>query len=283
MIIDTHSHLVPGVDDGARDLEEALRGVDRLLGEGVDSILTTPHMDASLAQRADAFERHQQSVEAAWALLTCACRERHPQLALHFGREILIDVPNPDVADPRVRLDGGRYVLLEFPRLTIPAESGDALLRVAEQRYSPIVAHVERYWFEEGREMRILESWRRKGAMFQVNAGSFVGRYGSRARELAWELLRLGWVDLIASDYHARGGPGLRQARAALREQGAHEQVELLLGVNPRRILTGEDLEAVPALAARPSRWRRILDWWKPPVSATGRSPASSASTRSST
>jgi len=257
-LTDVHSHLVPGVDDGARSPDEALAAMNHLAASGVRTILATPHIDASVIHRPEVFSRVQRKVETAWAEVVERGRERHPGMSFHLGREIMLDTSMPDLEDPRVRLNGGRYVLVEYPRLNIPPASADVLDRIAARKLVPVVAHVERYFYH-GTEEEILGEWRSAGAAFQVNGASLVGKYGATARVLAWELLARGWVALLASDYHARGETWISEARSALAERGGEEQERLLWSVNPQHIVRSEPFEEVPPLA-RPAegRWSRL-------------------------
>ena len=257
--MDLHNHLVPGVDDGARDLGEALVAIDRLAAAGVTRILTTPHIDASVLARSEVFARIQGTVEAAWRTVLEACRERQPHMSLHLGHEIMLDTAVPVLDDPRVRLNGGRYVLVEFPRLNIPPGSEDVLYHIREKGRIPVVAHVERYFYH-GMEEQTLEEWQHTGAVFQVNAASLLGGYGTVAQQLAWELISRGWVGVLASDYHARGDSWIPEARAALAGQDGHEQERLLLRANPRRIVMDQPIEEVPPLeiARSGGAWSRL-------------------------
>jgi protein-tyrosine phosphatase len=261
-LVDFHSHLVPGVDDGARDLGEAVRGVEALAAEGVRHVLTTPHLDASAIARPDFFERQQREVEEAWFRVVDACVDREPRMSFHLGREILLDTASPELSDPRVRLNGGPYVLVEFPRLNLPVASEDALGHIAGLGYRPVVAHVERYLYQ-GDPVSLWDEWRHVGAVLQVNAASYVGRYGASARELAWRALELGWVDLTASDFHARGRPWITQARDELRAAGGDAQDAALFETNPRHLLRGEPLDEVPPLEQRRSAWSRMRRYFR--------------------
>jgi protein-tyrosine phosphatase len=258
-LIDIHSHLVPGVDDGSRDLGESLAALDRLAAAGVTRVLTTPHIDASIVARSEVFGRIQSAVEAAWRRVVEACRERQPGMSLHLGHEIMLDAALPALDDPRVRLNGGRYVLVEFPRLNIPPGTEDVLYHILGGGRIPVVAHVERYFYH-GLEDQTLEEWRHTGAVFQVNTASLLGGYGTVARHLAWELVSRGWVGVLASDYHARGETWIPEARAALAEHGGTEQERLLLRANPRRIVMDEPIEDVPPLeiARSGGAWARL-------------------------
>lgn len=258
-IADIHNHLVPGVDDGARDEVEAAAALGKLVAGGVGLVLTTPHVDASILERAARFPRFHEAIERAWQGVVERARDQELAVELFLGREIKLDTARPEVDDPRLRLNAGRFVLVEFPRLRVPPGSEDVLHYMGGRGWIPVVAHVERYGYGEARDIRLLEQWRAAGAVLQVNAPSLVGRYGPAARELGWELLERGWVDLLASDYHARGETWLDEARSALDKRGAGEQARLLLDVNPRRVVADATLEAVPPLPPRAGRWKRLV------------------------
>jgi protein-tyrosine phosphatase len=247
-LADLHSHLVPGVDDGARDRQEALEAIDRLVEVGVDLVVATPHLDAALVGHPDLFERFQQTVEAAWSAVVEACQERHPELELHLGREVMLSVADPDLDDPHLRLNKSRYVLVEFPHLIVPSGSEELLGQVLARGHVPVLAHVERYHYRDLDVEQTLESWREAGTILQVNAPSLRGAYGPDARVLGWELLRRGWVDLLASDYHARGKTWLDVVRDDFHRRGGEEQFRRLYDVNPRRIVADQSVEPVSPL-----------------------------------
>ena len=261
-LVDFHSHLVPGVDDGARDLGEAVRAVETLAAEGVRHVLTTPHLDASVIARPELFERQQLEVEEAWFRVVDACMDRDPPMSFHLGREVLLDTASPQFSDPRVRLNGGPYVLVEFPRLNLPVGSEDVIAHISGLGYRPVIAHVERYLYQ-GDPVPLWDEWRHSGAALQVNAASYVGRYGAAARELAWRALEMGWVDLAASDYHARGRPWIAQAREEITAAGGAAQERLLFDRNPRSLLRGEPLEPVAALERNQGPWSRMRKFFR--------------------
>ncbi len=258
MNADIHSHLVHGVDDGARTLEESLEAIDALARAGVGHVLTTPHLDASLIARPGLFDRNHGRVEERWAEVVEAARSAHPEMTFHLGREIMLDQFSLNSLDDRVRLGGTRYVLVEFPVHGVPPRSDEALARIGGHGSVPIVAHVERYYVLRKRP-RVIEGWRDAGARLQVNAGSFVGAYGKAAESHAWKLLSRGWIDLVASDYHGRGPVWLTEAREMVGKKVGHAHERLLFEVNPNRVLSDERLEPVPAIPGEEVRGRSWL------------------------
>lgn len=256
---DLHSHLVPGVDDGAATLDDALEGVERMTKVGIQRIVTTPHMEASLTRDPERFEARMARVDAAWAEVSRAVGERFPDVDFRRGHEVMLDIPDADWSDARLRLGGSSFVLVEWPRLQLPPGTVEVLSRMRLAGLRPIVAHPERYM---GVDLDIVSEWRRVGAYQQVNYGSLVGRYGAEARILAHRLLRRGWADYMSTDFHGRAHLKLykREAWQRLQELGGDEQLSLLSGTNPRRVFRDEEPLPVPPLLRERSLWGRFKE-----------------------
>lgn len=260
-LVDLHSHLLPGVDDGARSLEEALRHLERMVAEGVKRIAISPHLNGYLAREPESYAERVEQLAAAFEQVRAAAAARFDgdgrAPALEFSQELLLPdsealVPGL-LTDSRVGIGGTRYVLVEFGfDVPIDAHVLLAALRAAGRR--PVIAHPERYR-RNGQPVRVAEvrGWRATGALLQINAGSLLGRYGPGPERVAWELIASGLADLLASDHHADNGPvSLAEAAAALAAAGGHEQARLLAAENPGRVLEdGEPLPVPPLLRRR--------------------------------
>jgi protein-tyrosine phosphatase len=256
-LADIHSHLVPGVDDGARTLEDTLGAVDLMVQEGIRKILTTPHLDGSLTLEPARIEGRLEEVSAAFEVAARAVRASFPEIEFLRGHEVMLDVPNVDVSDSRVRLGGSSFVLIEWPRLHVPPRTAPVLQRIRDEGYRPIVAHPERYI---GFDLEVAYSWREAGALLQVNYGSLAGRYGGEARNTALTLLRRGWVDYLASDYHGRPERPIyrQQAWELLAQLGGDDVLEYLCITNPSRIFRNEPPLQVPSVADERGFWARV-------------------------
>jgi len=257
--VDIHSHLVPGVDDGARDVAAAVESVERFTKLSIRRIVTTPHIDGSLTHHPARLEARLAEVSEAWERAAETIGARLPGVEYRRGHEVLLDVPEVDLSDPRLRLAGTSFVLVEWPRLKIPPRTGPVLERIRAMGYRPIVAHPERY-SGIADAMHVVQEWRTVGAYLQVNYGSIVGAYGESARAAADRLLRRGWVDYLSSDFHghARLEIHMAEATAALEALGAHEAVTALCKTNPGRVLSDEEPLPVPILPAERSFWTTL-------------------------
>jgi protein-tyrosine phosphatase len=257
--IDFHSHLMPGVDDGAGDVAQSLEALRAFAAQGASACITTPHFDGSLTRMPGQLDLRLAALDAGWAKLQAAQAATPGLPRIERGVELMLDDPDPDLSDARLRLAGGPFVLVEFPAMQLPPNAEWALHNIRRQGWRPILAHPERYRNHDSR-LTVLSRCRAAGAHLQVNSGSFLGQHGDRARAMANGLLALGWIDYLASDHHARGEPSTERAASLLVRRGAERQVQRLTAENPARILAGEGPLPVAPLSetARPW-WARLL------------------------
>jgi len=256
---DFHSHLMPGVDDGAADLEASRAAVAAMVRDGVTAAIVTPHFDGSLTLSIGAATERLAQLDAGFAALTGDAEVAASGMTLRRGVELMLDVPDPDVRDARVRLNGGRFVLVEYPGLQLPlAHAAFAIRALRDKGWQPVVAHPERYRNVDDSLEQLL-ALRYAGAYFQVNAGSLVGLYGNGPAARAAALLARGWAEYGSSDYHGRGAPAVADARAALAAQGASAQAELLFCENTARLMRDESPMPVPPVG---EGRRTSRSWW---------------------
>lgn len=258
-LVDIHNHLMPAVDDGARDLESALLALRQMWDQGVRRVTTTPHVSAEAISTAQGLEGRLAQLDHAWQVLHSAAQWHLPELEVRRGCELMLDLPRAPLDDPRLRIGGGDCVLVEFPRLFLPGAVLHALAGIRNAGWIPVVAHPERYiniTLASGNLAAVAE-WRKVGARMAVNAGSLLGGFGSAALATVREMLRCGWVDLIGSDYHARGSRPLvlGDCYSRLVSWGGEDQARLLLSINPGRVMDGVAPLAVPPLPMSGGGW----------------------------
>jgi protein-tyrosine phosphatase len=265
-ITDFHSHLIPGVDDGAQDPANSAMALARFRADGVTQIITTPHFLGSLTHSADRFEARLSELDAGWevllTLVAADAKRAGTALRVERGVELMLDVPNPDLSDPRLRLAGGPFALVEYPSMMFPPVNAEiALTSLRDGGWTPVMAHPERYRNLEV-SLAELARFKQAGACLQVNVGSLFGDYGRTAASHARNIFARGWADYVSSDYHAIGEPGCARFTQALGDAGFSEQAELLTVTNPARLLEGNPpLDVPPIEMPRSDRslWERIM------------------------
>ena len=265
-ITDFHNHLVPGVDDGAQEPADSAAALGRFRAEGASQIIATPHFMGSLTLDRARGEARLAELDAGWELLRAVVatdgERMGSTLRVERGAEVMLDVPDPDLSDERLRLAGGPFVLVEYPALRLPPVNAEvALAELRTRGWTPVVAHPERYRNLDPTLVELVR-FRREGAFLQMNAGSLFGDYGKTAAGHARRILMAGEADYVASDYHARGEPGLQRFVRAMGDAGFGEQAELLTMTNPARLLAGEPPLRVPPIQTKSesrSLWERLF------------------------
>jgi protein-tyrosine phosphatase len=245
-MIDIHTHLLPGVDDGSRSIEASVGVLERFSREGVEIVVCTPHLDAADAHEAP----HDRNAELLASLVASA----PPTPRLVLGFEILLDAPGVDLSDPRLGLGGSTARLVEFARMGLPPAAGKELLRLRMGGLVPVVAHPERYW---GCTPDLVESWRAAGAVIQMDVTAILG--AKRMHRFGEELLARGLVDCFASDTHV-DKRSLGSARQWLIEVADADVANLLTRDNPRRLLDDQDVLPVPPIKLQLGMIRRLRE-----------------------
>jgi protein-tyrosine phosphatase len=255
-MIDIHSHIIWGVDDGARNREDSIAMLRLAAETGTTDIVATPHCDRQY--KFDPAVRDERIREL--------MDETGGVPRIHPGCDFRLSFDNVRIGlqEPaRFTINGLRYLMLEFEDALIPPTTEEIFRRFMERGICPVITHPERNPILQGSYER-LQSWKRMGCLLQVTAQCLTDRFGKAVREPAWELLRGGLVHVVASDGHdtERRPPRLDLARDILtREMGA-EAAELLLVTNPLAILAGEPAWGC-ASAAMELRKKSWLAFWR--------------------
>ena len=248
-MIDLHSHLLPAVDDGSRSVEQSVKVLNEMAGQGITDVCLTPHLPPGRAE-AGPPSAPQRAFEALRAAAPAVPR-------LHRGAEVMLDRPvtRPVALARNVTLAGTRYILVEFPRLVAYDTVTNALTQVVELGLVPVLAHPERY---SCCSVEAVRQWRAVGGRMQVDATTLLTSQarGQRARQLVAE----GLADILAGDNHGDDRT-VATGAAFLKAQDGAEQVELLVVRNPAAILKDTATVGVPPLRIRQSWMKRIKEF----------------------
>ncbi|HTS24456.1 MAG TPA: CpsB/CapC family capsule biosynthesis tyrosine phosphatase [Bryobacteraceae bacterium] len=232
-MIDIHSHILPELDDGARDPDEALTMLRMAEATGTTDIVATPHSDLS-------FRFDPRATRERIADLQEAAGQ---SIRIHFGCELHLTMDGIENAlrCPEDYSIGRRgHLLVEFSNYQVPKNSTGILLKMLDRGLRPIVAHPERNPIFRDR-ISELEAWVRMGCSMQVTAHSLLGRFGKAAKTASHQLIERGLVHFLASDAHDRQHrpPLLAEVRHYVDETFEPEAAELWLLDNPRAALEG--------------------------------------------
>jgi protein-tyrosine phosphatase len=246
---DLHSHLLPGVDDGSKSIEQSLRAMEKMRSTNTSHVCLTPHFGVQDLVP-DSFEVKIAEHDSRYASV-----ESHlPRLPKTYrGAELMLDrVPAQEsLLDHRIRLAGSRYLLVEFPPQLASGAIRGLLQILIRRQVVPLVAHAERYLCGTPKEVF---TWKEVGAAIQVDALTLAIGKGRKA-ERARAIVASGLADVIAADNHGDDRTVGMAWRYLKTVDGADQGVQLL-STNPLAILGDRAIERVNPLArrSRPSR-----------------------------
>ena len=240
-MIDIHSHVLPGVDDGAQTLDDSLELMAQAADSGVHTLVVTPHCNVP-----DEFDNYAgPELEELFARVDRAREEAGIPLRLCRGMEIFATEELPLLLrDKRVwTLNGTDYFLMEFAFQEDPDFCRDLLRRCRDLGFRPIIAHPERYFFVQD-DPDLAFEWCISGYGLQINKGSLLGRFGPEPKSCAELMLQHGLAACVASDAHSpyRRTTYFGEIEDYLMEYYGSDFARLLLEENPARILGGRDL-----------------------------------------
>lgn len=244
-MIDIHGHFLPGIDDGARDLEQCLTLLAQAEAEGVTHVVMTPHYWPRV------FDNHPGITRPVFDDVQIAAKASGLSLTMSLAGEVRLCDDNIVAIETRDVPFIGRWgdrdaVLIEMPDGSIPPGTLEYVIRMLRRGIQPIIAHPERIK-SVMRDVMEIEPFVRAGCLLQLTCASVTGRFGDGAHLAAWQILRQGWAHFLASDaHHPERRPCANAAAAELvaRDLGLDVALELTL-VNPSKLL-GFDAQQQP-------------------------------------
>ncbi|MBQ6591493.1 MAG: hypothetical protein IJJ24_11160 [Solobacterium sp.] len=239
-MIDIHTHVLPGIDDGSESMEMSLALIASALEGGTEAIIATPHCYRGV------FDNYAgEELQKRWDALHRAVRRAGIPMHLYQGMEIMAcdDLPELLKTGKVWTLNGTKYFLMEFEFNDDPKYGSGLIQRCIDAGYTPVIAHPARYYFVQD-DPSIVYDWYRKGCAIQLNKGSLLGDNGRRSQQTAMSLLRHCVVSCVASDAHRTywRNSDLGQVEEFLLDNFGEEYTYMLLEDNPDRILRGRRL-----------------------------------------
>lgn len=259
-MIDLHCHILPGIDDGAKNLETSLEMARMAVSDGITVTACTPHILPGV------YNNEGHSIKTAVARLREAVAQAGIRLQLVAGADVHVA---PDLA-ARLRtgealtINDSRYLLLEPPHHIAPPRLEDHIFELQTAGYVPVVTHPERLsWIEA--HYALIKRLVYNGILMQLTAGSFMGRFGRRPRYWAERMLDEGLCHVLATDGHntEQRPPRLSDAREAIARRVGEQEATNLVLTRPQGILNDvapSQLAPLPAVQAEaPSSWSKFF------------------------
>jgi len=252
-MVDIHSHVVWGLDDGATDMEQSLAMLRAAADSGTTDIVATPHSNAEFRYQAELLDERMSRLAAATG----------GKPRMHRGCDLHLSIDNIDEVlqrPARYSINGKQYLLVECPDFYVGKHTEGVLQRLIDSGMVPIVTHPERNPVLQ-RKLSRVEEWVELGCLVQVTALSISGGFGRTARAAAGRLLKRGLVHVVASDAH---DPEHRHARldeayGIVRARYGEEEADILFTHNPQAIVEGIQLAGQRQMVEEAASKR----WWQ--------------------
>lgn len=249
-MIDLHSHILPGLDDGSSSLAEALEMARLAVADGTTHMVCTPHVMPGV------YRNNTANIEQAVQALEQELRRADIPLALYVGADVHVapDLPDRLKLGKVPTLNRSRYFLFEPPHHILPPRLEDLVSRLTSAGYVPILTHPERLtWIKSNYD--VIERLNALGCLIQLTADSVIGAFGRTALYYSEKLLDEGRVDIIASDAHGatRRRPGLSQAVVTIANRCGEDEAYNMAVKRPGAILQNQLVTPIGKVSAKKS------------------------------
>jgi protein-tyrosine phosphatase len=239
-MIDIHTHILPGVDDGAETIEDSIQMIQQAIDADVEVICATPHILDGVTPK------FQEKINYAFQLLCSQIEKRKLRIKLVFGSEIYLrhDIGSLRGYNFYSLNQTGKYLLMELPLGRLPIGTDQLIRGSLMEGVTPIIAHPERCLIGQD-PLLAINNMVNQGALIQINAGSILGHFGKKAKKTAERLLEHNLVHFLASDAHNTSSASitvLSQTLERLCQLVGKIKTEELVMHNPSKVLEGKSL-----------------------------------------
>jgi tyrosine-protein phosphatase YwqE len=194
IMVDMHSHVLPGIDDGAKTPEDSIILIRKMMELGIKKIIATPHV------MIDFYRNTPETITNALNILKAELIKENIDIPVEAAAEHYFDETfEARVKEGRLITMGDNYALFEFSFINKPPNAVPVIQKMNDLGYKPILAHPERYPYMDLEQFKNLHNW---GCNFQLNTISLTGYYGKESKKLAETLIDNELIDFISSDMH---------------------------------------------------------------------------------
>ena len=193
---DMHSHLIPGIDDGAQDMDQTIAMLAKFESLGYKKVVTTPHI------MTDSFPNNPEIILSGLEKVKNEIKKVGIEIEIEAAAEYYFDETlMPKIKNKELLTFGDNYVLVEFAFHSPPQFLDQLFFELKTHGYRPVIAHFERYLYYLGKIDKA-EKWRSEGINIQINLNSLFGQYGPEVRKQAEKLIDEGQFDFVGTDCH---------------------------------------------------------------------------------
>ena len=198
-MIDFHNHVLSDVDDGPKTIEESMDMLKHASNQGITDVVQTVHFQHPKMDNRNVDYNY---LTKRTKELQCLIDKENLNIKMHLTAEVFY-LPNlvEIASNPLVTIGNAKYMLIEFTTNIFPTGYQSEFFKLQSFGITPVIAHPERYRFIQN-DLSILEDWIKKNYIIQIDAGSLIGHFGERVKNISQKMIKSGYVHLIGSDAH---------------------------------------------------------------------------------
>ena len=255
-MIDVHSHIVFGVDDGSRTIDESIEIIKEAYNAGFRKIIATPHYMEGYYEK-DVYEINKKISE-----IKVRLHEIHCDVQILQGNEIYITENITKLLENKkaTSLNSQQYVLFELPLNAEAMNFNSVVYQILEVGGTPVLAHPERYPFVQSNPnvlLKLIEN----GVLIQSNYGSIIGQYKKESQITLKKMLEHRMVHLLGSDVHVARNiyPKIGRCIEEMRKIVEDDYIDLITTINPQKIINGEEIEDIEPIPIKESFFNKLF------------------------
>lgn len=239
-MIDFHTHIIPNIDDGARNIEETCNLIKEAKSQGFKGIILTPHY------RENYFETNIPEINVWLKVIKDNLKEKGIEIDLYLGNEIYFteNIMELLIDGKASTINNTSYVLFDMPLNIEPENLYNVIYSLKENKLIPILAHPERYKFIQ-REPELINDLIENGVLMQCDYGSILGQYGEKAEIIVRKMIESKMVHFLGSNVHRQGTTykAIPHAIEAIKEIIGEEELEKLTTTNPMLVVQNKKIQ----------------------------------------
>lgn len=237
--IDIHNHILYGIDDGSKSLEESIEILKQHKEMGFKDIVVTPHYIENSKYTTNNKEKEK---------ILKTLKDKVKGINLYLGNEVFINNNLEELLEKQEisTINKSRYLLIEFPMNQKLKTITNTIYELKIKGIIPIIAHPERYEYVK-KDINIVDEWINEGALLQSNYGSIVGVYGNKAKKTVKKLLKKNKISLLATDIHfpdSKIYQNIEKSKKKIKRIVGEEKLIELSITNPKKIIENKEISA---------------------------------------
>ena len=239
--VDIHSHILYGIDDGSKTLEQSIKILQELKEIGFKKIVLTPHYIINSKYQTNNKEKQKILEE-----IKKNIQQKNIDIELYLGNEVLINDNIYELIEKKEisTINNSKYILIELPLYTTQKNALDIMYELKIKNITPILAHPERYEFIQ-KNPKAIEDFINEGIILQANYGSIIGIYGKKAKKTIKKLLKENYISLFGTDIHYENSKiylNINKIRKKIKKIIGEQKSKELMTINPNKIINNEEI-----------------------------------------